>query len=145
MLGAVGISGVPPDPAKEFEELDAGDLNAAWLSGAILVLGECRSLPTSDVDAVGQQKMSRITNPCPRIRADSAIRTTGLRLLLCKKSALGALDTVPLGNGYGSIAEQDSTRPMRERDSTLSRCAPNGVCHPNRDYVRLLSPLRLDY
>lgn len=33
-LGMIGVTGEPPDPATEFEEL-GGQLNSAWLSGAV--------------------------------------------------------------------------------------------------------------
>ena len=35
ILGAIGVSRTPPDPATEFEQLGAADLNAAWLSGVL--------------------------------------------------------------------------------------------------------------
>lgn len=34
-LNAIGVSGDPPDPATEFEELGAEQIKAAWLSGAV--------------------------------------------------------------------------------------------------------------
>jgi len=34
-LGAIGVSGEPPDPEVAFAELDADKLHAAWLSGAV--------------------------------------------------------------------------------------------------------------
>ena len=34
-LRAIGVSGTPPDPATEFDQLDDTKLNAAWLSGAV--------------------------------------------------------------------------------------------------------------
>lgn len=35
ILGLIGVSSEPPNPAKEFAELDAEGMNAAWLSGAV--------------------------------------------------------------------------------------------------------------
>ena len=35
ILGAIGIAGVAPDPATDFEELGATEMNSAWLSGSI--------------------------------------------------------------------------------------------------------------
>ncbi|MEI8372315.1 MAG: hypothetical protein WCJ35_05685 [Planctomycetota bacterium] len=35
LLGMIGVSGEPPDPGTEFSDLEAAQLNAAWLSGAI--------------------------------------------------------------------------------------------------------------
>ncbi len=35
MLGAIGVTGEPVDPAQSFEELDGGDLDPAFLSGTV--------------------------------------------------------------------------------------------------------------
>lgn len=35
ILPAIGVTGEPPDPANEFEQLEADELNSAWLSGAV--------------------------------------------------------------------------------------------------------------
>lgn len=35
ILGMIGVSGEPPDPATSFSELGAEDLDRAWLSGAV--------------------------------------------------------------------------------------------------------------
>lgn len=35
MLYAIGVSGMPPDPALEFSELSSDQMNPAWLGGAV--------------------------------------------------------------------------------------------------------------
>jgi AraC-like DNA-binding protein len=64
ILGTIGVSGEPPDPATEFAELGAGKLRPAWLSGAVhpITLRNIASLliaalPKETVGYVGLQLM----------------------------------------------------------------------------------------
>jgi hypothetical protein len=58
-LGAIGVSGPPPDPATEFESLDAADLKRAWLSGAVHPIS-FRGIVGLLVAALPQETLQRV-------------------------------------------------------------------------------------